>query len=504
MKFKAFTSTVVLFACFITMASAQDDYESFSKRAQEGYANFRTQKTESYESFRRKANAEYADFLRQAWKSYNAFQGDAIPKEEQTPNPPVIYKGERKSLAPVQSKPIEVVTVPSPTPKVQPQPIAPIPAPQVLPQQKKYWEIPLYGISLRMLQAEIPSFQLPSVSENHVASAWSQLSDHGCDLLLSEVLRLRKEHSLCDWAYLQMLHAVSKKAFSSDRNKATMLMAYLYCQSGYRMKFASADECLYMLFASEHNIMQRPYWKVDGQKFYAFDCEVNRLKISSAGFVKDQPLSLHITGTLRLPEQLSEPRKLVSKGVYALEVESVTDRTLIDFYNHYPSSSVGDAFMTRWAMYANTPLGTSARNRLYPQLRAAISGKETREAVSILLNFMHTAFVYEYDNKVWGGDRAFFPEETLFYPYSDCEDRSILFSLLVRDLLGLDCALVYYPGHLATAVALPESQVQGDYFVLGGRKFVVCDPCYINASVGMTMPKMNNSEAKLYILEARK
>ena len=89
---------------------------------------------------------------------------------------------------------------------------------------------------------------------------------------------------------------------------------------------------------------------------------------------------------------------------------------------------------------------------LYTPLREQLAGLDKKEAAERLLNFVQTAFVYEYDEKVWGHDRAFFAEETLFYPYCDCEDRSILFSRLVRDLLGLDAVLVYYPGHLATAV----------------------------------------------------
>jgi hypothetical protein len=33
-----------------------------------------------------------------------------------------------------------------------------------------------------------------------------------------------------------------------------------------------------------------------------------------------------------------------------------------------------------------------------------------------------------------------------------------------------------------------------------GRKFVVCDPTYIGAPLGMTMPGMNNSEATVILL----
>ena len=129
-----------------------------------------------------------------------------------------------------------------------------------------------------------------------------------------------------------------------------------------------------------------------------------------------------------------------------------------------------------------------------------LEGKSKLEAVEILLNFVQTAFEYEYDNVVWGEDRAFFPEETLFYPYADCEDRSILFSRIVRDLLDLPVVLIYYPGHLATAVAFPNAE-QGDYIVLEGKKFTICDPTYIGAPVGATMPGMDNQTAKAILLK---
>ena len=151
-------------------------------------------------------------------------------------------------------------------------------------------------------------------------------------------------------------------------------------------------------------------------------------------------------------------------------------------------------------MYANTPLSQEAKSSLYPALKSVVTGKSQIDAVNRLLNFVQTAFVYEYDDKVWGYDRAFFADETLFYPYCDCEDRSILFSRLVRDLLGLKVVLIYYPGHLATAVHFSEN-VTGDYVAINGTRYVICDPTFIGAPVGRTMPDMDNATAKVILLE---
>ena len=111
------------------------------------------------------------------------------------------------------------------------------------------------------------------------------------------------------------------------------------------------------------------------------------------------------------------------------------NKNLIDFYNTCPTSEINDNFMTRWAMYANTPMEQEVQKQLYPIFQEKIASLNERDAVDKLLNWVQTALVYEYDDKVWGHDRAFFAEETLFYPYCDCEDRAILFTRIVRDLL---------------------------------------------------------------------
>lgn len=183
-----------------------------------------------------------------------------------------------------------------------------------------------------------------------------------------------------------------------------------------------------------------------------------------------------------------------------MEAVARVPRRLIEFYDSYPTSALGANHLSRWAMYANTPLAGATRDELYPALAKAIEGCDELLAANKLLNWVQTGFVYEYDDKVWGHDRAFFAEESLYYPYCDCEDRSILFSRLVRDLLGLEVALVYYPGHLATAVRF-SSDVRGDAMMIGGKRFIVCDPTYIGAPVGAQMPDLEYDKAEAIVLD---
>ncbi|MBQ8221442.1 MAG: hypothetical protein IJZ31_09615, partial [Bacteroidaceae bacterium] len=56
--------------------------------------------------------------------------------------------------------------------------------------------------------------------------------------------------------------------------------------------------------------------------------------------------------------------------------------------------------------------------------------------------------------------------------------------------------LLHYPGHLATAVHFPET-ISGNYVSLNGQRYLVCDPTYIGADIGMAMPKFINSKVEV-------
>ena len=64
---------------------------------------------------------------------------------------------------------------------------------------------------------------------------------------------------------------------------------------------------------------------------------------------------------------------------------------------------------------------------------------------NILIDFVQNSFQYQTDGEQFGYEKPFFMDENFYYPACDCEDRAILFSNLVKDLLGLDAVLLDYP-----------------------------------------------------------
>lgn len=472
---------------------------------QEQYAAFKQQARQQYDDFRNRANQQYAEFVKQAWQHFNSNEPILNPYEN--PMPPVVCPEEEKNKERRdEKKHYEDVLVVKP-PKPQPMPIEPVtpveppkPINPVTPK-KEIVAMHFFGTEMQCTVTSKPQFTLPDISGESISEAWQQLSNGQCNELLSQCLELRNHHQLNDWGYMLLLDSISQSCCQQDNN-ATLLMAWLYCQSGYKMRLARADGYIFMLFASENTIYNRYYFAIDNDLYYPYEGEnIDDLYVCNASFPNEQSMTLEMSKEPLLANRKSSTRTLQPKQYNDFKVSTSVNQNLISFYNKYPSGSVNGDFGTRWAIYANTPLSEEVRQVLYPQLHQLLQSKNKLQATEELLNLVQTAFVYEYDSIVWGEDRAFFPEETLFYPFSDCEDRAILFSRLVRDLLDLRVVLLYYPDHLATAVRFEGEQPTGDYLELTDGRYFVADPTYIGAPIGLTMPQCRDKGIKVIMLK---
>lgn len=494
---------------------SQTDFEKFRQKQQQQQQKFRQQHHKDQDAFRKRINDEYADFVERIWNNNKAFKGIPIPEEKTIP--PITLLEENKDkprnenpivieevVAPIRSEP-----QPRPIKPIELQPIVktePIKSNPVNPVEPKTTQEPkvtvsFYGTTMQIRLDLNKRFTLSSTKETAIADTWRLISNGCFDTAIADCLSLREKHQLGDWAYLQLLQNFGTKVYGKSCNEATLLTAYFYCQSGYKMRLAKTDKQIVMLFATKHQIFGYPYFtlKGDDDYFYSLDKEVKGLQICQASFPQEKALSLYTKKNPIFEAKITVAKKRVARGS-GLACETKSEHNILDYYATYPTSMLNNNPMTRWAMYANTPLSQVAKETLYPQFIYAMKGLSKTEKVKLLLDWVQTAFEYEYDDKVWGSDRVFFADESLFYPYCDCEDRSILFTRMVRDLVGLPCILVYYPGHLVAAVCFDEPIV-GDYILLGNRKFIICDPTYINAPIGTTMPNMDNKSAKVILLE---
>lgn len=335
-----------------------------------------------------------------------------------------------------------------------------------------------------------------------VANVLKGLSSGEYNALVDDCIAIRDELHLGDWAYLQMLKTITDQFCGAGTNEAALLMGYVYYKSGYRARFAYSTELkrVFLLYGSNYSIYDKPSYFLDGISYYGVEELPSTLSLCEVEYPEERSLSLYTPSTQKFDVDEGEKRTIVSKRFPDFKIVVSVNKNLMEFCGTVPASYCDDDPETQWNAYANNPMDDEVKDQIYPVLKKLLEGKTETGKINRLLDLIQNGMEYEYDDVVWGvADRIFYPEESLFYKYCDCEDRSILFTRLVRDLVGLPCALVHYQGHLGAAVAFSED-VPGVSWLVDGKKYTICDPTYIGARCGEEMDIVDHNTAVLITL----
>jgi len=475
----------------------ESEYDKMKKSAQSQYDQFKQQSVKDYETFRQKANAEYARLMERAWNPYDVKPAEVMPmapkpvqvlEAEEAPvtNAQIFYEEDLETRATASGEShdanMPLAEIDDRNPLGQPEPLEPIFP--VFDADATVENLLLYGSTfpVRMEKEKNTknskkNIKLKNTSERSVARMWKKLSCTYYDNMVAECLQQRRERNLCDWAYVKLTESMAAKHFGEGTNEAVLLQMYLLTQSGYQMRIGRVDDQLTLLMGSKEKIYRYKYFVMDDVNYYILDPSManKSMYVFDQAFPGEKSLSLAMTQP-KFSVNKSDQRTIASEDYPGFKVTVETNQNLIDFYNDYPQCA-------RWDYYSRASMSNVLKSSLLPTLRKALEGKSELEAANMLLNLVQTGLTYKNDESQFGYERPLYPDETIFYPYSDCEDRSILFSCLVRELLGLDVVLLEYRNHLATAVCF-NGEVQGDYLTLEGKNYYICDPTCRHAPVG--------------------
>ena len=319
-----------------------------------------------------------------------------------------------------------------------------------------------------------------------------------------DCIALKARRRLNDWAYMKMLDSLSVASFGTG-NEATLMKTYLMAKSGYDIILLRDKNILHIGYYSKYTVYRKPYITTDGKNYYLDVDKAGTYKVSSFR-CKGKPVSFELKVQPLLDRKNSQKRIFETSKEFCtrrhetpLSIEVSVNQNLMDFYAQYPNAEKNYDFTTRWALMANVPLDDDVKKQIYPSLRKQLEGLSQYDAVNKLLHFVQTSLDWAYDDDVWGHDRAFFAEETLFYPSNDSEDRVILLSRLIRDLLDMEVVILFFPGHLSMAVRFDED-IEGACVIYNSDRFVICDPSYIGSDIGEPFPQFADQDPERMIL----
>lgn len=478
------------------VAPVGDDYDDFLKKSQSDYTKFLKDSEERYVSFRDSANAVYEDFMRQPWKPIKFQPPKPRPRIVEPKPDPVTIKEDDFRRRGAHRVAIDTVVAPSPQPS--PEPPSPITPDPDLSRSVRKHKLLYYGTPIEVSVPSLDGFHLSGTAENNFADGWKRLrTTPSVDNMLADCLAARNSFQLPDWGYITLLDRAADAVASPGTNEHALMLGFLLHQSGFKIRYAIDDSSrLHPLIASEGTMYDRPGYAFDGLIYYAYTKPSSSVaRICDFDYPGSRAMRLTIDKALQLAYAPGETRSVTAYGYPDFTVTLTVNKNLCDFFGDYPNASPDRSPYSKWAIHGNTPASPEVINQLYPAIRQHVKGKNQLQAVNMLLKLAQT-FPYGYDNKIWGHDRAFWMDESWQYPLSDCEDHAVNFTRMVRDILGLDAVLIYYPGHLSAAVAFTEGEPGGSYVIYGGRRYTVCDPTCQYGPIGYS-GKYDNSQAVL-------
>lgn len=469
-------------------ASAQNQNESFDDFVRRIHGDF--------DGFRKEIEKNFSDYLRQSWEEFEVFAGEVKQRKPKPEVLPVAPKDTVSSSVRLSGA-VEVAEEVGVTGQ-NPEPEAGYKVKMEEPQENmSECTFDFYNVDASMsLPGEILACRLNGISESAVADFWDKLEKSRYNAILHQIDVYADRIGLEGWSRYMWVDSLVKSAYGAGlENEREVLRVFLLTQMGIDVRMGVADGSLVTLMAISQKVYSRRFVVIDGVRYYIDrnHSDATSLRTYKRGYSEKAvaPLNVAITKPIALfnPDD-GDHVKMVRHHSDVLESDLIlpVNKNRCVFYEDYPQV---DANI--YAMAAQDPVFVGALTESFAKV---MHGKTELEKVSVLMNFMHFDFKYATDQDQFGYEKPFFLEEDFVFPYNDCEDRSILFSYLVKNLTGLDVIILDYPDHISTAVAFTEN-ISGDYVQYNDKKYVICDPTYEGAPVGLTMKGYAKQEFRI-------
>lgn len=477
--------TVLQFSCLLAGAQTWEEYkkqedENFRKfrQAEEAYL---AKMKKDYQAWVDRHDKEFAAYLKGEWKPYKVEEAEKQPEK---PKPVVIpdyvapTATPREDYTPIATRPSLTpapitVPVPAPRPPVR-RPATPVA--RAVPATFSFYDVPVYLDYDRAFEVSVKQS-----GRQAIAAYWEKASQSNYAGLVEGLLDQKDQMNLNDFGYYLLVKKFAAIVHPTNETAQTLATWFLMVRSGYGIRLATSDNTIVILMPSHATIYGKGYLTEDGMNYYIMtDVEgtsVNTYDKDYAG--ANRPIDFNISAPIDLGKKGATRTLKFDYQGKEVQIMVAYDPGLIKFYGDFPQLGMD--------VYFNAAASLQLKESISASLKPMLAGMNEPAAVDFLLSFVQHAFAYKTDPEQFGYEKFFFADELFFYPFCDCEDRSVLFSYLVRDLLGLDVVGLEYPEHMATAVCFNKT-VPGDFVEVGNKRFVVADPTYIGAPVGRTMP----------------
>lgn len=446
------------------------------------FENFKRSQAKSFKNYKDERDTAFNKYLKAEWKSYSKQKSFDLYEQ---PKPTKIPKAKPHEIEKVGPK--VNIKVPKPKDAKKPQAKQIIIVKKIKPSDI---EFDFFGTRLGFnISQDIKSASFYPRDQEGIINFFDSLAASEYAQLLEDIKNIKKDLNLNDWGLYLLVHELSKRVYNIEDN-SKLLSWFIFNKLGYAVKIGLVDKHVVLLHYSEKIIYSTPSYSFANKKFYAISKyakgHLGRLYSYEQNYPgSDKPLDLSLN-TLPKFTQNTQDKEL---GFKDFKVSIKYNQNIIDFMGTYPQADYDTFF--------NAPMQKDTYEQLAVAIKKYVDGKKTSEALNFVLHFVQKSFEYQRDEEQFRREKVMFAQEALYYDKSDCEDRAVLFSYLVKKLFKIGVLGVKYKDHMATALYIPMS---GDSVKAGSKRFVIADPTYINSNIGQSMPKYRPIKPQSFIM----
>lgn len=311
------------------------------------------------------------------------------------------------------------------------------------------------------------------LNEKGIRDFYGRLKKDDWESISDQLFDIKDKYKLNDWFYYKLLvKAVEGICPGADLNYRNFLVGLILFESGYNIKLNLGKYIEIYVFTEDkvfsstnfgryYNLTSLLYSDLKKAKYLNFSTIFKNIKGKSFDF--------SITRMPELPANKFVERKLEfqhdgQKYNYSLEI----NESYVELMQDYPEIETKEYFFI--------PLSDTAYNTLLPKISRDIVNKNQAEKVRFILSLVGKSYLHADDMEIFGKSKPMIPEEALYYQYSDCEDRSALFSYLIKEIIDVPIIILDYPNHVNVGLALDEINDEKLTVEYKNIKFIVCEP----------------------------
>ena len=469
---------LILFALGISLfASAQNTNDEFE--------SFRQNMLADYQGFRKSVIDSYSEFLNGIWKDYEVFSG-----RKSHPKPKPNVQPQRKDEEP---EPLPQAIVPqniTPT-----EPAVEDKNPNVVPKivsSPSTVSFDWCGMTMTLPDAKLVA-NLNNLNKESLVTYLNELDNSNIKKdVLPQLVNIASASNFNDWCIFLLVESYVKKIkANANCNTRNIVCWYMLVSLGYDARLALNGSTLFYLVPFQQLVYARRYIKIKNTSYYIWG---EGLIDENSGLTTPEvpddlgaSFNLIMNRPIKIPYRAKKFSHTFDGKTLSVEV----NENLIEVMKRYPQMPI--------PAYAISAGDSKMRSQVLTQMKEFVKGMDELNAANFILQFIQS-FSYATDDEQFGYEKPFFVEESFYYPKCDCEDRAILYHYLVTQILGNSVHLVSYPNHECTAVHFSKD-LKADHYIYDGKRYVICDPTYIGASIGMCMPDYKNIKPEIEIVK---